>query len=317
MTVVGIVAALVAGGLFAVAAVLQQQMAAARPSDEQLSWRLIVHLARQRAWLLGIAVAATSYVVQAVALSFAPLSVVQPLLTAEVIFAVPMSVRRHHLTLHRREWACITAVTAALAVGLAAAHPRPGNPLVPIASWAPILAAATGLVLVTVAVGRAGHGKSRAAGYAIAAAVLMGVESSLMAATAARFEHGATAGFSAWETYAMAVSSISVLLLIQSAFQAGPLAVSMPITDALSPATAIVIGVMLFGERLDSSPAHVTIALGAAVVLILAIAVLDTSPIIQAVHRAESKPTNPSPPAYSVSQDGTSSYELLKGARRR
>src|SRR3954454_13486831 len=111
MIALGCVAAVAARGLFAFAAVLPQKMAAPRPSGEQLSWRLIVHLARQRTWLFGIAVAGASYVLQAVALSLAPLSVVQPLLTAEVIFAVPLSVHRHDIALHRREWASIVGVT--------------------------------------------------------------------------------------------------------------------------------------------------------------------------------------------------------------
>lgn len=280
-------AAVVAGAMFALAAVLQQKMAASRPSGEQLSWRLIVGLARQPTWLIGIAVAAGSYVVQAVALSLAPLSVVQPLLTTEVVFAVPFSVRRHRIPLHAREWAAIVVVTVGLGVGLAAAAPRPGHPVVSALSWLPALGASTGVVVAALTVGRLVRGRARAAAYATAAGLLMGVEASLMAATAAHFRHGAAAGFTAWETYAMACCSITVLLFIQSAFQAGPLAVSLPITDALSPATAIVLGVTLFGERLNTSIPHVAIAAAAAAVLVAAIVALDTSPVVQAVHRAE------------------------------
>lgn len=293
MIALGCVAAVLAGGLFALAAVLQQKMAAARPAGEQLSWRLIVHLARQRTWLIGIAVAAASYVVQAVALSLAPLSVVQPLLTSEVVFAVPFSVRRHHIPLHPREWAAIVVITVALGVGLAAAAPRPGHPVVSVGSWLPALAAAAGVVVAALAGGRLVHGRARAAAYATGAGLLMGVEASLMAATAAHFARGAAAGFSAWETYAMAVCSITVLLLIQSAFQAGPLAVSMPITDALSPAAAIVLGVVVFGERLDTSVTHLAVAAAAAAVLVGAIVTLDTSPAVQAVHRAEGGGASP------------------------
>lgn len=287
MTLLGAAAAVVAGALFAVAAVLQQRMAAQRPRGEQLSPRLVLHLARERVWLVGIAVAAGSYVVQALALSLAPLSVVQPLLTIEVVFAVPLSVRRHDMSLHAREWAAIAAVACALAGGLVAAGPQPGHPLQPAASWAPILGATGGVTLAAVGVGRLLRGRARAAAYALAAAVVMGVEASLMAATAANFGHGAVRGFAAWETYAMAVSSITVLLLIQSAFAAGPLAVSLPITDALSPAVAIAIGVTLFHERLTTSTTRLWIAALAAAVLVGAIAMLDTSRVVRAVHQQE------------------------------
>lgn len=304
MTALGCLAAVAAGALFALAAVLQQRMAAARPAGEQLSWRLILELARQRTWLIGIGVAAASYVVQAVALSLAPLSVVQPLLTTEVVFAVPLSVRQHRIPLHAREWTAIVLVTVCLVLGLGAAAPRPGHPIVPASSWLPALGTAAAVVLATVGAGRLVHGRARAAAYAVAAAVLMGIEASLMAATDARFGGGAAAGFTAWETYAMAACSITVLLLIQSAFQAGPLAVSMPITDALSPATAIVLGVCLFGERLDTSAPHLAVAAAAAAVLVAAIVVLDTSPVVQAVHRAETHRgrTTPSPQPVSTHQ---------------
>lgn len=91
-----------------------------------MSWRLIVHLARHRRWwLIGIAVAAASYVVHAEALPLAPLSVVQPLLTTVMVLAVHFSVRRHHLPLHAREWTAVVVVTGAPVVGLGAAALHP------------------------------------------------------------------------------------------------------------------------------------------------------------------------------------------------
>src|SRR4051812_12459734 len=88
----GISAAVAAGACFAVAAVLQQRSAAARPADEMLSWRLIVRLTGRRMWLCGIGLAVLAYAFQALALSLAPLSVVQPTLAAELVFAIPVSV---------------------------------------------------------------------------------------------------------------------------------------------------------------------------------------------------------------------------------
>ena len=295
MIFAGAAAAVVAGALFALAAVLQQKMAAQRPAGEQMSPRLLLHLARERTWLAGIAVAAGSYVVQALALSLAPLSVVQPLLTAEVIFAVPLSVRRHHISLVTREWSAIVGVTVALAAGLVAAAPQPGHPVQPLLSWAPVLGGVVGTALAAIAAARLLHGRGRAAGYAVAAAMVMGLEASLMAATAAQFSHGIGSGFSSWEPYAMGASSITVLLLVQSAFAAGPLAVSMPVTDALSPAAAIVIGVTLFGERINTSPWRVAIAVVAALVVVAAILVLDTSRVVRAVHQRENEETEGQP----------------------
>lgn len=86
-------AALVAGACLAITGLLQQRAASTRPKNEQLSLKLIIALVQSRMWLAGIGVAFLSYAFQAVALSPGPLALVQPLLVAELIFAIPISVR--------------------------------------------------------------------------------------------------------------------------------------------------------------------------------------------------------------------------------
>lgn len=287
--VIGVVAAVGAGGCFAGAGVLQQRVAATRPRDESLSFRLIVELARHRRWLAGIGLAVLSYVLQAFALSQAPLSVVQPVLVTEVIFAIPVSVRLHHMRLHGREWLGVLAVAGGLAAAITAASPRPGDPIVPVTAWAPALGTMLVLAALAVLAGRALGGELRPASYALAAALVMALESALMSATTRRFEHGIAAGFSAWEPYAMAACSIGGMLLIQSAFQAGPLATSMPVTDAVQPMAAIGIGLAVFHERVAQAPLRLAAAAFALAVLFTGIVLLDTSPVVHRVHEREDR----------------------------
>lgn len=287
--IIGIAAALTAGGCFAAAGVMQQRAAATRPRDESLSLRLIAKLARQRIWVLGVSLAALSYVFQALALSDAPLSVVQPLLITEVLFAIPISVRLHGMRLRRREWAGVLAVAGGLAVAIALANPRSGDPIAPITSWAPMIAVLTAMTVAGIVVGRRRPGTPRAAAYAFSAAVVMSLEAAFMDATTRRFEGGAANGFSSWEPYAMAVCSLVAMLLIQSAFQAGPLAASMPVVDAVGPLLAIGIGLALFGDHITSSAPRLTGSAIAIAVLLLGIVLLDTSPVVQRVTQQESK----------------------------
>lgn len=282
--VVGILTALAAGAAFAVAAVLQQRAAAQRPGEEALSFRLIAQLARQRTWQAGLAVAVVAYALQAVALFAAPLSVVQPLLVSDIVFAIPISVRLHRMRLHRRDWTGVLAVAAGLALALAAADPSPGDPLVPAIAWVPLVTVMVGLSAFAVVAGRLLLGPARAALYALAASLILGLEAALMSATTHRFEGGVAAGLTAWEPYAMAVCSVAGMVLIQSAFQAGPLAISMPVIDAVQPLSAIAIGLLLFGERIAYSPDRLAAA-GAGLALLLAgIVALDTSPVVHRLH---------------------------------
>ncbi|HEU5033277.1 MAG TPA: DMT family transporter [Mycobacteriales bacterium] len=287
--ILGVTTALAAGGCFAAAGVLQQRVAATRPRDESLSLRLIGKLARERVWLAGIGLAVLSYLFQALALSDAPLSVVQPLLISEVLFAIPISVRLHGMRLRAREWMGVAAVAGGLAMAIVLANPRPGHPIASIMSWLPVIVILGVLTLVGVAVGRRRRGPQRAAAYAFAAAIIMGLEAAFMDATTRRFEGGVVNGFTSWEPYAMAVCSLTGLLLIQSAFQAGPLAASMPVADGVEPLVAIGVGLALFGDKISSSTVHLVFAALGIAILLVGVVLLDTSPVVQRVNQQEDK----------------------------
>jgi uncharacterized membrane protein len=81
--------------------------------------------------------------------------------------------------------------------------------------------------------------------------------------------------------------SVGGLLLIQSAFQAGPLAASMPVIDSTEPAVAIAVGVALFGESLHLGRLMGSLSVSGAVLTLVGIFLLDTSPTLRALHGAQ------------------------------
>ncbi|HET7407100.1 MAG TPA: DMT family transporter [Mycobacteriales bacterium] len=284
---VAIIAALIAGLFFAIGGVLQQRVASTRPEGESLSPRLIWDLLHQRLWVAGISCAVLSYVFQALALNFAPLAVVQPIIVSELLFAIPISLRLHKMRLRRRDWIGVLAVAVGIAAAIAAAAPTQGNPIQPIGQWTPVLAAIAILVAGALLIQRRISGPMRASLIALAAAATMGTESGLMAAATNKFSKGAISGFESWEIYAMTLTSIFGLLLIQSAFQAGPLASSMPVVDAAEPLVAIGIGLALFGESIRTAPLALGVAIAGIAAMIAGIVLLDTSPVVQALHEQE------------------------------
>ncbi len=284
---VAIGAAIVAGGFLATTGVLQQRAASARPEGEALSLRLFSSLLRNRLWLLGLAAGVASYAFQAVALAFGPLALVQPIFLSELLFAVPISVRLYKMRLHAREWLGVVTVAAGLGIGVISAWPQPGNPLAPLVSWfiaIGIVAVAAG---AAVFVGRRrAQGAVRSSLYAFAAAVVMALQSALLAATVALLKRGVVDVFTAWQSYALVPVTVVGVLLVQSAYQAGPLAASMPVIDASEPSVAIVLGVALFGETIRTAAWNLTgTAIGLSL-FFLGIVVLDTSPV---VHRLQQK----------------------------
>lgn len=282
-------AALAAGGCFAAAGLLQQRAASTRTSDEALSPKLLLDLVRQPMWLAGISLAVLSYGFQAVALAFGPLSVVQPLIVMEVVFALPVAARLHGMHMAKRDWLGALLVTAGLAVALFGAAPSQGDPSAAFAEWVVLLSVVGAVVVAALLIGRRRRGPLRATMFAVAGASVMGTQSALFDSTIHRVTAGFGPLFTAWQTYLLIVASIGGLLMIQSAFNSGPLAASMPVIDAVEPTIAVVIGVIIFGEHLAGGLVRHGIAAAGVLVALAGIVVLDTSPLTRRMHKQEKK----------------------------
>ncbi|MDK1344925.1 DMT family transporter [Streptomyces sp. 378] len=286
--IVAVLASLASGACFAGAGVLQQRSASARPADEALSWRLLWHLLRQRMWVSGIALAIVAYMFQALALAFGPLSLVQPLIVCELLFAIPLSARLYRVRLGAREWGGVLAVAAGLSAVLVTTRPSGGDPATArLGPWLLAMGAVAAVTVGALVARTCVTGVWRASLIALAAGTVMGFQSVLLNATVARVPRGFAAVFSAWQTYLLVVASIGGLLLIQSAFREGPLAATMTVMDTAEPVVAVAVGTTLFGEtlRLDWPLAALTVSGVAATVI--GIIRLDTSPAITALHRQD------------------------------
>lgn len=292
--VIAVLAALAAGCTFAVGAVLQQSAAREAPLDESLSLRLLWDLAHRPRWLLGIASDAGSFGLQALALGFGPIALVQPLLVTGVLFAIPMAVRLRGMRLHAQEWVGTVAVGGGLVLFLAAASPGAGEPKTSLSRWILILIAVGGLMALGIIVGQTLRGPVRASVFALAAGSAFGLLAALTKTSTWLLGQGASTFFTAWQPYAMLGVAIAGAIVQQSAFQAAPLPASLPVMDAVEPTVAVLIGVFAFGESLGTSiPALGCEALGI-VSLLAGIVLLDRSPVVLALQ--DSAPSRPAEP---------------------
>lgn len=288
MFIVGVVGALASGASFAAAGVLQKEAANDAPPQDALHLRLFEDVLRRPRWLAGILMAVVAYAFQALALSAAPLALVQPLIVSELLFALPISMRQRKLRLTRRNWASVLAVAGGLAAALWCASPHNGTGSASVTSW---VTAQAVLVIVAGGLGVLGwryRGTARAGLLAGGAAVLFAGSSTLLS----QFVHelttaGLTAALASWAPYGMAVFSLSAFLFIQSAFQSGPLAVVMPVSDALEPLVAALLGVIVLHETINTSPGRLVGLFLAGVVLIVGIVTLDSSANIHLLEQIE------------------------------
>lgn len=278
---------MLAGASFAAAGVLQQRMAARQQDQRSLSFGLLRALAREPVWLGGIGFAVLSYAFQAVALTFGPLSLVQPIIISELIFALPVAARLRNVRMTGRDWLASAAVVAGLAMALTAADPQQGTPQASALGWIVVLGGVLVLTAAAVGLGRRLGGTWHASSFALAGAVALGSQSAVYASTLELLREDIFGVFLHWQPYVLIALSILGLLLVQSAFQVGPLAASAPVIDGFEPATAVTIGLVLFGETVRTSPTALALMALGAVLVLSGIVGLDTSPTSRRLHKLD------------------------------
>lgn len=289
--VIATAASLAAAALFAMAGVLQQRSSVGRPME---GVRLLLDLVRRPMWLSGIGFAILAYAFQALALAYGPLSLVQPLIVSELLFAIPLAAWLHRMRLRSRDWLGALAVAGGLATTLIAAQPHGGEARAPLGEWFLALAAVSLITAAAVAGSRIAPATPRTALLALAGGAVMGAQSLLLDATVEQVEtEGWGAIFSSWPVYMLVGASIIGLVLIQNAFHAGPLAASMPVIDATEPAVAVTVSVALFGEQVRIAWPSWAFALVGIAVVLTGIVLLDTSPLLKALRRVEELDRDP------------------------
>ncbi len=281
-----VVAALVAACCFALAAVVQQGSAQGA-SSEPLDPRLLLALLRKPRWLAGQALGALSWVIQAVALAFGPITLVLPLAATDVVFALPMIAVAHRYRPTPRDWAGVVAVGAGIAVFLTVSPPTPGNRVPPFTSWVPAMLGAIVLVGVAVTASTRTRGRAQTMWLAAAAGVTFGMLDALTKSSVGLLTQLGVGMLSQWELYAAIAAGLVGLLLSQSAFRAGALSLSLPIIDTVEPICAVTLGATIFGEQLASSLAHLLIQVAGGAVAVFGIALLSHSSVAAAETRAQ------------------------------
>jgi len=282
-TLIAVLAALAAGLAFATEGLLQQDAASSGPAGENVA-SMLVRLMKSKRWWAGGIAGASSYGFQALALSFGPLALVQPLVVSEVLFAVPVAAKRHGVRLGSRGWLAVTAVVIGLTMSIVAAQPGEGNPLAPLSHWSWALGGVVVIATAATLLARRSSGPARASLFALAGATVLGAQSALYKTSITLLERDKIKVFTHWQAYALIAASFLGLYLVQRAYKAGPLAASMPVMDAVLPLMSIALGLGLFHERVHTTVWALVSASVGIVLLIIGIIVLDTS---RAVHRQQ------------------------------
>ncbi len=299
MLLVVIPLSLLAAFMFAASAALQQvaahrtasRAAAAKEPAMTASARhwttwlpvvtLLHRLVRDRIWLFGWLTNLAGFFVQAAALHFGSISVVQPLLVAQLLFALPLGTMLSHRRMLRRDWLGAASVCAGLIVLLSVrgAAPDSGDPSRPHV----LLATAAAIVLVVglVAAGRRAQEQPqvRAALVSVAAGICFCMSAVFITLTTGDLIHrgvGATA--TDWPGYALAASTLLGLLLEQDAFAAGSLPTAVAAMTITNPVASYLAGVFVFDGMAPETPGALAGVASAGLLVIVGVIALAQSP---------------------------------------
>lgn len=248
----------------ATASLAQRQGAKSVQATGGFDVRLILRLAHQPIWILGIVSMIGGFGFQLTALRYGPLALVQPILALELllVFGFLAIAGRRQLRIKNRDWLGAVAMSAGLAVFLRLASPSGGRLHAAGSSW--VLA---GLVTLAVVVGAVAFGRGRhsaatptrrAAVLGSATGIAWGFVAAVIKELSSHLGDGIGAIFSTWSLYVLLAAGAVTMLLASHALAAGPLAASQPGFTILDPFSATLLGVFLFGESIQAGPWYLT-----------------------------------------------------------
>jgi drug/metabolite transporter (DMT)-like permease len=253
--------ALMAAFLFALAAALQQKGALSLAGVSLAKPMSLVRLVGQRMWLLGTLALLVGYVFQAAALDRGRLAVIQPLLVATIVFALPLGWLLTNQHIGRREVGGAGVIVIGLAMFAIYGDPAGGKENAPNDEWAVaivVLAAVCGALLF---LGRRGTPTKVAAVYGAVAGILFGLSAALTKPTLDLLHDGVGVMLSHWQCYALAVAGVLGFVLQQVSLGTGRLAPSVATVSVANPVVGVLFGTLLFDERLSRPAWHVVVAL--------------------------------------------------------
>ena len=265
----------------ALTSVLQRIGVETAPESTTLRWSLMAHALKRGIWLIGFALMLVQFGLQATALRFGELSVVQPVLTTELLFLLLILGVwfRYRLTWHgvarrrghrgRARW-----VLPGGRAGRGERHPHQ-----------PRMAGGLGWC----SSGPSPDSSSRpcygprwwrAAAFGAATAVTAAYSAALTKAITSYTTEGWGHVFTHFEPYMLAVTGLGTVFLIQNALHAGPITASRTTMVTINPLVSIVLGITLFADRLRSGPCWVALEIVALAVLVVGVVILARSPLV-------------------------------------
>ncbi|WP_405453082.1 DMT family transporter [Streptomyces achromogenes] len=213
--------------------------------------RRIPQLLRRRSWRAGTAMLVLSGLLQAGALATGSLSLVQPLLAAELLFTLAVGSVVFRRRPDARTWLAFVALAGGLALFLLAAAPSVGRDTARPGAWLLGGGGVLGAVALLWLAARPVRGACRALLLGLASALCFATTAALMKEAVGRLADGPAAMLGHWSPYATGAAGLVAFVLLQGALAAGPLTASQPALTLGDALGSVILGWVLFAETVQ------------------------------------------------------------------
>jgi len=258
------------------------------PEESTMRLSLITYAVRRKIWLLGFFLMVCSFLLQAFALHVGRLSVVQPILTIELLFLVFILGTYFGYKITTREWIGVVTIALGLAGFLAFADPGGGNRVPTNLDWSVVGGIATFAMVLTTVATRWGPRWWKAAAFGTAGAVAFAFTAALIKVVSTYAARDWITMLVHWETYGVIAFGLAGVFLTQNAFHAGPLAASQSTLVLVDPLVSILIGIALFGDSLRTAGPWGPLEAISLLLMFVGAVFLSHSPLITGI-RSEGK----------------------------
>jgi drug/metabolite transporter (DMT)-like permease len=239
-----------------------QHVSSTRAPEGTKPLRLVVFLVRQPMWLFGWVALLVGFLFHAVALHVGALSIVQPILVAELVFALVIRRLWFHHRVSGAAWRAAVITCAGLVLFIVTADAGGAGTTASLPEWLSASVVLGGIALLMVAAARWGTPTGKAALYGTATGMVWALEAAYIKSMTDTLAHYGFFGmFAHWPVYAVIVGGIVGNVVMQAAVHQGPLHVSSPLMIAADPIFSIVLGFWLFDEQLGHQPLRIALSI--------------------------------------------------------
>jgi drug/metabolite transporter (DMT)-like permease len=278
----------IAAMLLGVGFVLQQHAAAQAPSSSYLHLRLIGELLRKRIWLGGIAIMVVGQGLSAWALGHLSLTVSEPLLTTNLIFALLLAAPIYGEVPRRTEIAGALLLSGGVAALSVSRSVRALSESFGSFSHWPAAGLIAALAALLVIAGRNGPASLRATLTGAGAGLLLGISDALTRRSVEIIDgHGIGTLLTTWPGYAVVGTAAIGLWLTQSAFSAGPLHASLPAITGAEPLSGMTLGVLVFGDQVHITPWLLALQAAGLAAMVGGVILVARAPVFGQLHLRE------------------------------